>query len=432
MKIRLVSRDRQVEKLCREGLAGNGDADCSLYLDPQGQLDVAVDLSILDLDSFTLPYRGLEKRNGAAPIVLLSQERLDAMRGRLPAATILLKPVRRELFLTALGCAVAHFRESSKAAPAPAAAGEAAGPEPNEELLQSLLHTSLELQRAHARQMHFLARGLHDLRAPLTAIEGYSGLLLAERFGPLSAAQRENLRRMQQSIARLTRMTTDIFRLSLGERGEHLADPQPGDIELCLQRALDEMLPYADARQIRLDSEVAPPAEPLSFDDAQIHSVLTNLLENACRFTPRGGSIEVRGDSVFWERRRAEACEGRPHERRLDASPRPNAEPRSNAYRVDIRDCGPGVPAGHLNSIFEPYTSYAGSQDRAGSGLGLAICRMVIGAHRGRIFVESGEGGAVFSFVLPFAEPLARPERRPIQPEAGRAGWPGEIAEETA
>jgi two-component system sensor histidine kinase KdpD len=299
-------------------------------------------------------------------------------------------------------------------------------PEPNEELLQALLRTSLELQRTHARQMHLLARGLHDLRAPLTAIEGYSGLLLAERFGPLSAAQRQNLRRMQQSIARLTRMTTDIFRLSLGERGEHLADPQPGDIELCLQRVMEEILPYADAKQIRLDFAVAPPAEPLSFDDAQIHSVLTNLLENACRFTPCGGSIEVRGASIFWERRRAEACESRPDERRLDASP------RANAYRVDIRDCGPGVPAGRLNSIFEPYTSYAGSQDRAGSGLGLAICRMVIGAHRGRIFVESGEGGAVFSFVLPFAEPLARPERRPIQPETGRAGWPAEIAEETA
>jgi signal transduction histidine kinase len=333
---------------------------------------------------------------------------------------------------------------------------DAPRPQPNEELLQCLLRTSLELQLAHARQMHFLARGLHDLRAPLTAIEGYGGLLLAERFGPLSSAQRENLRRMQRSVTRLSRMTTDIFRLSLGERGEQLADPQPGDIELCLQRALDEMLPYADAKQIRLDAEVAPPAEPLSFDDAQIHSVLTNLLENACRFTPRGGSIEVRGDSVFWERRSAEACERRPQERRIEAAPRsnatsgadaapwPNAEsrshpelwanagPRPNAYRVDIRDCGPGVPAGHLNSIFEPYTSYAGSQDRAGSGLGLAICRMVIGAHRGRIFVESGEGGAVFSFVLPFAEPAARPERRPIQPETGRAGWPGEIAEETA
>jgi hypothetical protein len=99
-----------------------------------------------------------------------------------------------------------------------------------------------------------------------------------------------------------------------------------------------------------------------------------------------------------------------------------------------------------LDSIFEPYTSYAGSQDRAGSGLGLAICRMAIGAHRGQIFVESGEEGAAFSFVLPFAETASgsgndRPQReswpapsrhRPPQPEHERDGWSERIAEETA
>lgn len=424
MKIRLVSRDRQVEKLCREVLARLCGAEWSLYLDPEACLETAVDLSILDLDAPSLPHREWENGNGTDHILLYSQEHTDAMRGSLPAATILPKPLQRELFMTVLGCAVARRRES--AAADLAELGGVKAPERSAELLQCLLHTSLELQRAHARQMHFLARGLHDLRAPLTAIEGYSGLLLAERFGPLTASQRENVQRMQQSIARLSRLTTDIFRLSLGERGEEPPDLQPGDIEPCIQQVLDEMMPLADAKQIRLAADVAAPAEALCFDEAQIHSVLTNLLENACRFTPRNGSIEVRGYSVFWERRHPEVRETRQHERRLGQSQPPNA------YRVDIRDCGPGVPAAHLNSIFEPYTSYAGSQDRAGSGLGLAICRMVIGAHHGRIFVESGEGGAVFSLLLPFAEPLARPERRPLQPEEDHPGWPGHIAEETA
>jgi signal transduction histidine kinase len=420
MKVRLVSSDRQVEGLCREGLARLCGPDSSLFVDPEGRLDTDVDLAIVDLDTVSLADCALGKRNGATWILLYNQEHLDAMQGALPAALVLLKPLRRELFLTVLGCAVARLRL------APDAAAKAGAPDPVQELLQCLLRAGLELQRAYARQMNFLARGLHDLRAPLTAVEGYSGLLLAERFGPLTAAQRESLQRMQHSVTRLSRMTTDIFRLSLGERGDQTPDLQPGDMEYCIQRVLDEMMPLADAKQIRLAAEVASPTEALSFDHAQIRSVLTNLLENACRFTPRNGSIEVRGYSVFWDRRRLEVRESGQRERRGRLSQQPNA------YRVDIRDCGPGVPAGHLHSIFEPYTSYAGSQDRAGSGLGLAICRMVIGAHRGGIFAESAEGGAVFSFVLPFAESLTRPERRPLHPEQDKAAWPGQIAEETA
>jgi signal transduction histidine kinase len=423
MKVHLVSRDRDVEKLCREGLARLCHADWSLYFDPEGRLDMAADLSILDWDALPDLARQWENRNGGAYILLYSQERIQAMRRPLPAATILLKPLQRDLFMTVLGCAVACRQGWA----GPAGGTGAQAPQTGNELVQSLLCTSVELQRVHARQMHFLARGLHDLRAPLTAIEGYCGLLLTERFGPLNASQRENLRRMQQSIRRLSRMTTDTFRLSLGERGA-APDLQPGNLEECIQRVLDEMMPLADAKQIRLEWNVAPVTEPLYFDSAQIQNVLTNLIENACRFTPRNGSIGVRGDAVFWERRRPEVHETLEQERRLQPSRRPNA------YRVDIRDCGPGVPVEYLDSIFEPYSSYAGSQDRAGSGLGLAICRMVIGAHRGRIFVESGQGGAVFSFVLPFGGPAALPKRRPPQSEqdAPAAGWPQDIAEETA
>jgi signal transduction histidine kinase len=422
MKIRLVSRDRHVEKLCREALSRPGRADWSLYLDPHGGLDQVMDLAIVDLDTVGLPPAELEGRNAEPQILLYNEERMDGVRGSLPLACILLKPLRRELFLSVLECVLARLEAG--AATLPASGSPVNGNEPAE-LLQYLLHTNLELQRAYARQMHFLARGLHDLRAPLTAIEGYSGLLLAERFGPLTTSQRDNVRRMQQSITRLSGMASDIFRLSLGERGEEARDLQPGNIEPCIQRVLDEMMPLADAKHIHLTAQVAAPAEALAFHEAQIHSVLTNLLENACRFTPRDGSIELSGYSVFWDRRRPEIRETRAIERRERSSQRPNA------YRVDIHDSGPGVPAEHLNSIFEPYTSYAGSQDRAGSGLGLAICRMVIGAHRGRISVESSPAGAVFSFVLPFAEPLDCLESRPPQSEQDRAPWRGQV-EETA
>jgi signal transduction histidine kinase len=120
------------------------------------------------------------------------------------------------------------------------------------------------------------------------------------------------------------------------------------------------------------------------------------LLDNACKFTPRNGTIEIRGYPFFWERR---TC--------LGASLVPSKDRRvkqvktPNSLRVDIRDSGPGIPAAHLGKIFEESTSYSGGQDRSGGGLGLAICRMILQQHRGKIWAESHAAGAVFSFVLP-------------------------------
>ncbi len=75
---------------------------------------------------------------------------------------------------------------------------------------------------------------------------------------------------------------------------------------------------------------------------------------------------------------------------------------RPNSYRVDVSDTGPGIPEEHKNNIFEEYTSYSGSQDRSCGGLGLAICRMIVAHHKGVIWADNSQGGAVFSFVIPF------------------------------
>jgi signal transduction histidine kinase len=119
-----------------------------------------------------------------------------------------------------------------------------------------------------------------------------------------------------------------------------------------------------------------------------------NLLDNACKFVPKDGFIEVRGYSCFLERRKLWANAGM--ERRARASQEPNC------YRVDIMDNGPGVPQELLESIFEEYTSYSGSQDRSGGGLGLAICRWIVNRHGGRVWAEASPVGTTFSFVLPF------------------------------
>jgi len=171
---------------------------------------------------------------------------------------------------------------------------------------------------------------------------------------------------------------------------------QKGDFRECIDQAVHELMPFADEKRISFSVELSPVEEPLFFERAQLEQVLVNILDNACKFTPRQGLVEIQGYPFFWDRRRQTTDRPQEDDRRLSDTNAPNC------FRVDIRDSGPGIPAEHLDRIFEEYTSYSGGQDRSGGGLGLAICKLILSRHRGRIWAESSSEGAVFSFVLPF------------------------------
>jgi signal transduction histidine kinase len=130
---------------------------------------------------------------------------------------------------------------------------------------------------------------------------------------------------------------------------------------------------------------------------------LVNLLENACKFSSREGTIEIKGYPFFWERRTRQVLS---FDRTADRRIRRSAD--FNSFRVDIRDSGPGIPPEQVERIFEQFTAYGGAQDRSGGGLGLAICRMIINRHQGRLWAESSQLRAMFSFVLPLHQTIAR------------------------
>jgi signal transduction histidine kinase len=140
------------------------------------------------------------------------------------------------------------------------------------------------------------------------------------------------------------------------------------------------------------------PDQDLFFEPEQIVQLLVNILENACRFSPRRSAIEIKGYSYFWERRSPTVRQRISHSNR-----RRRDEARMNCYRIDIVDSGPGILPEHLNQIFEEYTSYSGGNDRSGTGLGLAISKGIVHLHHGRIWAEPRKQGATFSFVLPYA-----------------------------
>jgi signal transduction histidine kinase len=189
-------------------------------------------------------------------------------------------------------------------------------------------------------------------------------------------------------------MANAMFQLSIAQKVESPARLRKGEIRDTIERALHEIMPVVAEKQISISVDTANCIGDVFFEETQIEQVVLNLLDNACKFTLRGGSISARGYPCCWDGlgRVEPAAAG---------SDRRHAP---NAYRVDIKDNGPGIPAANLGKIFEEYTSYGGGVDRSGGGLGLAICRMILNRHNGRIWADSGMHGATFSFVLPCQE----------------------------
>jgi Histidine kinase-, DNA gyrase B-, and HSP90-like ATPase/His Kinase A (phospho-acceptor) domain len=230
--------------------------------------------------------------------------------------------------------------------------------------------------RERGRQ-DFLAQGLHDFGTPLTAVSGYCELLLADAIDPLTVRQRAILDRMRNSLARLTRLRSEMFERTTGRYSA--PNMRAASIEPCIDQAIHEIQILADKKHVTIAAEIVPPSERIYFDSGQVEQVCCNLLENACKFTEEGGRIEIRG--YPWHAR--------------------------NCFRVDVFNTGPRILPEHLERIFDEYASF-GSQGigaHRGTGLGLAISRRIIERHGGRIWAENRRQGPAVSFVLPLSAP---------------------------
>lgn len=388
MNVILVSTDGDLYKLCREILSTFDGSEC--HLAPATPEDCPADADFYIWDNparIDLPP-GLDKRLSKYLFLVHRNEIATFYQNQGSAeASILLKPVTRASLSAFLGLAASAFQERICAATSLRA--------DRDEILQCLIQSNLKLQEYDQDRTNFLARAVHDFRAPLTATCGYCGLLLSEALGQLNEDQKEILRRMQHSIKRLSRMASAMFELSVGRQVKKCPDFRKTDIRECVEQALHEVNPFTDGKRISISVDLDAASGSLYVEPGQIEQVIINLLDNACKFTPRAGEIDIRGYPFFWERRS------------LDRSATPVSERRHrnslavNAYRIDIRDSGPRIPREHLENIFEEYTSYSGGQDRSGGGLGLAICRMIIVLHDGRVWAENTDRGPQFSFVIP-------------------------------
>jgi signal transduction histidine kinase len=377
----LSSEGEETALLCEELLNVHLGRDWTLSADAAG-----ADLCIWDLEGPGDVPKDFE-RGFSRHVILIHEKHLAEFQQKpgWAKATVVLKPVTRPALSAVLGLAICAQREYIAAAILRS---------DRDEILQYLIQANLKLQDYDQNRTNFLARAMHDLGVPLTAVNGYCGLLLSEALGPLQDDQKRVLLKMHESNIRLSRMVSAMFQLSMSRQGKGRLDVSKEDIRECIDECIREITPAAEGKRISISMELNPAAPVLYFERSLLEQALSNFLDNACKFTPKAGEINIEGYPFFWERRRQEGRATLTERRRQESR-----EP--NGYRIDITNSGKPIPKEHLEDIFEEYTSYCGEQDRSGGGLGLAICRMIIAQHEGCVWAENTTKGPRFSFILP-------------------------------
>ena len=261
---------------------------------------------------------------------------------------------------------------------------------------QELLQAYMQLQERYHRCTDALASAAHDLKTPLAILSGYIELLQNEKLGPLSERQRSILQEMQASSARLEHFIQDFLTFSVLETGELKMKYETGDMNACLGEVCSFWSARFQQKSVALYYLANDKLAPFIFDYAKVQRVLSNLLDNASKFTPAGGTVWLHAEPHMWERRAAYLAPP-PHERRKQRSEVPNS------VKVSVSDTGPGIAAEFHQEIFDDFFRLAQAGiSGEGVGLGLAIARRLVQAFGGKIWVESEQGaGSKFCFLLP-------------------------------
>jgi NtrC-family two-component system sensor histidine kinase KinB len=235
--------------------------------------------------------------------------------------------------------------------------------------LEDITHLS-EVSRLKSE---FIAAASHELRTPLTSVQMGIHLLLEGAPESLDERQRDILQVCREDTTRLDRLMRELLDLSKIESGAVTPQTAPIRPATLLNEAVNPLRLQVEAKGIRLQVDAPPDLPHVAVDRGQIERVIGNLVTNAMRATPGGGTIAVA------------------------------AEARGGEVAVSVTDTGAGIPREYLSTIFEPFVQVPHAVG-GGAGLGLTISRRIIEGHGGRLSVQSEPGrGSTFSFTIPLA-----------------------------
>ncbi len=249
------------------------------------------------------------------------------------------------------------------------------------QLAEAFNKMSAELQQLEQLRRDLVANVSHELKTPIAALRAH----LENLLDGIERPEPETLQIMLAQSERLGRLVEQLLELSRLESGELPLEREPVPLEPLVSQVLSEIDVARSGRGVTIASDLPEDLPPVLADRERIHQVLFNLLDNAVRFTPAGGRVEVSASSDNGN------CE------------------------IRVKDTGVGIAPEHMPRLFERFyrVDPARSQKDGGTGIGLAIARSVVEAHGGHIRAESQVGrGTVFTFDLPVASGAQAPTRR--------------------
>jgi two-component system sensor histidine kinase GlrK len=261
---------------------------------------------------------------------------------------------------------------------------------------------ALRLTEVDQLKKNFISHVSHELKAPLASMQETTHLMLERIPGPLTEKQQRLLELNLQSGKRLAQMIGNILDLSRLEAGIVEYEIQQADIAELMHGVVNEVSNQAREKSLRLLINIQHEPLTVECDPNRIVQLFSNLLENALRFSARGGAVGVHVSQVRNVPKMPQWARARISER----------EPNGFAL-IYISDSGPGIEDSHKEAIFHTFHQVKHGKKSLGEslGLGLAISRAVVEAHRGTIWVEDNPtGGSIFFVLLPraAAESLAK------------------------
>jgi signal transduction histidine kinase len=243
-----------------------------------------------------------------------------------------------------------------------------------EERTRALHQALARLTELNQLKANFIANISHELRTPLAHLKGYLDLFIEGGFGPLNDSQVEAMKIMHRAELRLEKLIEDLISFSIASRGEIALDLSLTSLDAITRGSVEAVVRRAQQNQVELQLEIQPDLQRVQCDEQKISWVVGQLLDNALKFTPKGGKVSLALTQT------------------------------GLTETFSIQDTGIGIPANRLDEIFEPFHQLDSSATRryGGTGLGLALCRQILEAHGSTLEVQSVVGaGSTFTFQLP-------------------------------
>ena len=256
---------------------------------------------------------------------------------------------------------------------------EPRGPREVQEVMRAFNSMTQRVQASQTSQREFVANVSHELKTPLTSIQGFAQAILDDT-ADTPERRKQAAQVIQTEAARMHRMALDLLDLARLDAGTADLKMSPLDVDVLLNGMAEKFAPLAERAGVKIVAQ-ASSLPAVMGDGDRLAQVFTNLVENALKFTPAGGQVTLAARKAGPE------------------------------VEIDVADTGTGIAPEALSHIFDRFYQADASRarrERQGAGLGLAIAREIVGAHGGKISVRSQLGqGTVFTVRLPVSQPTA-------------------------